>query len=440
MHKSRILFLILFLALGSFVFAQKELTLEKVTVVSRHNVRAPLEKYLNTLDEMTGDGYQWTRWSVPGGNLTLRGGALEMLFGEYFRLWLQNEHFLLCPQNEEFYFGASPKQRTIATARAFAAGMLPYMNVPVDYKVDETGKLASSDPDYLPLLNDYSASNGEFKAAAFREEADRELGQLEAPSYTFLEKVLRMESSSYTSKKSGKHFDKKVEVCLDFYKKDGDRAEPTMQGGLKDANMASDAFILQYYEMADSIKAAFGHQLSFDEWKSLASIKDIYGDILFTRAPIISVNVSHCMLSRLQSEMLAGGHKFAFFCTHDSMIAALLAALRVKPYKLPNTIETQTPIGVKLLFEQWKETCSDNPHRYVRVRLLYQSSDQIRKMTPMDLSNPPMSYELSFEGLEKASNGMYKYDDFMKRLQESIQAYDETAQGNHPWKRNNKRD
>lgn len=433
MHKSRILFLILFLALGSYVFAQKEFTLEKVTVVSRHNVRAPLEKYLNTLDEMTGNGYHWTRWSVPGGNLTLRGGALEMLFGEYFRLWLQDENFLVCPKEEEFYFGASPKQRTIATARAFAAGMLPYMTVPVDYKVDKTRKLASLDPDYLPLLNDYSASNGEFNTAAFREEAERELGQLEAPSYAFLEEVLRIENSDYAKQLGTGHFNDSVGVCLNFFKEDGDRAEPTMTGGLKDANMASDAFILQYYEMADEKAAAFGHNLSFEDWKKLAAIKDYYGYILFEKAPIISVNVSHCMLMRLQAELLPSGHRFAFFCTHDSMIAALLAALRVNPYSLDSTIEVKTPIGGKLVFEQWTDQDKLNPEKYIQVFYVYQSSEQIREIRMLDLSNPPMKYELSFDGIEKAPNGKYKYDDFMRHLQNSIQAYDATARGENPW-------
>ena len=51
----------------------------------------------------------------------------------------------------------------------------------------------------------------------------------------------------------------------------------------------------------------------------------------------------------------------------------------------------------------------------------------------MDLCHPPMSHELSFEKLEKASNGMYKYEDFMQHLQNSIQAYDSTAQGLNPW-------
>lgn len=431
--KKHIIFLPLLLFLYSSIFAQKELVLEKVTVVSRHNVRAPLEKYLNTLDEMTGDGYQWMRWSVPGGNLTLRGGAMEMLFGEYFRLWLQNENFLVCPKNEDFYFGASPKQRTIATARAFAAGMLPFMDVSVEYKVDSTGKLAGSDPDYLPVFNYLSASDGKFDTVSFKKEAKRELGKLKSPSYDFLEEILGFENSYYVRKNNTAHINDCVCVDINFIKK-GKPQEPTMIGGLKEANMASDAFILQYYETENDSMAAFGRQLSFQEWKELASIKDYYGEVLFTKAPIISVNVSHCMLKRIQSEMSPDGHKFAFFCTHDTMIAALLAALRVEPYELNNTIETQTPIGVKLLFEQWKEVCSDNPKRYVRVRLVYQSSEQIRGMKPMDFCNPPMSHELSFNGIEKASNGMYKYEDFMKHLQSSIEAYDLTAKGKYPWK------
>ena len=431
MTKPRTIILSLLLFVCSLVFAQQDLTLEKVTIVSRHSVRAPLEQYLQSLDEMTGDGYQWTRWSMPGSNLTLRGGALETFFGEYFRLWLEKEHFAL--DSADVYFGASSKQRTIATARAFAAGMLPLMTVPVDFKVDDNGNVGFPDPDYLPLLNDRCASDGNFDVEAFKREAYRELGELQAPSYSFLEKVLRMKRSNYARTHGSNHFDNHVEVCLDFYDKKGKPLEPSMRGGLKDANMASDAFVLQYYEMDNAKDAAFGRRLCFDGWKKLASIKDYCGDILFTKAPIISVNVCHCMLKRIQSEMVPEGHKFAFLCSHDSMIAAVLAALRVEPYELPNTIETKTPIGFKLVLEQWLDTDGSEPMRYVRARLVYQSTNQIRGMKQMDLDNPPMSYELSFIGLEKAPNGMYRYDDFMHHLQNSIQAYNSTARGQNPW-------
>lgn len=432
MNKFRNFIITLLLFECSIVFAQENLNLEKMTILSRHNVRAPLESYLCTLDEMSADGCRWMRWSVPGSNLTLRGEALETLFGAYFRLWFDEEQFKL-DNVSQIYFGASSKQRTIATARSFAAGLMPLMNVPVDFKVDENGNVGCLDPDYLPLLNDKSYLDGDFDIAAFQAEAYRELGDLQAPSYTFLEKVLGMKHSSYARKHGTPHFDNHVGVGLDFYDKDGKPLEPAMQGGLKDANMASDAFILQYYEMDDPREAAFGHRLCLEDWRRLAYIKDYYGEILFT-APIVSVNISHRMLNRIQSEMIPEGHKFAFLCSHDSMIAAVLAALRVVPYELPNTIESQTPIGCKLVFEQWVEASSPNPKKYVRARLLYQSSDQIRKMKPMDLDNPPMSFDLCFTGLEKMPNGMYNYDDFLHHLQNSIEAYNTSAIGQHPWK------
>lgn len=430
MNKHHLLFLSLLIFISNFIFAQQNLTLEKVTVVSRHSVRAPLEEYLNTLDEITGDGYQWTRWSVPGSHLTLRGGALETLFGEYFRLWLNEENFKL--DSTDVYFGASSKQRTIATARAFAAGMLPLMTVPVDFKVKADGSVGYLDQDYLPLLNNRCSADGKFDTVAFKIEAYRELGELQVPSYEYLEKVLRMKHSNYAKNNENGHFDNIVGVNIYFYKGE-EKQEPKMRGGLNEANMASDAFILQYYEMENARAAAFGRKLSFEDWKKLAGIKDCYGEILFTQAPIIAVNISHCMLLRVQTEMSPEGHKFAFLCTHDSMIAAVLAALRTENYELPNTIEVKTPIGFKLVLEQWVETDGDNPQKYVRARLVYQSTEQIRGMQQMDLSNPPMSYELSFIGLEKARNDMYRYDDFMNHLQKSIEAYNATARGQHPW-------
>ena len=110
----------------------QELQLVKVVDVSRHGLRAPLEQYLSTLDKMTGDGFQWTRTPVQGSYLTPQGDTLERYLGEYFRLWLETESFQLDSAN--IYLGASSKQRTVATTKAFASGMLPGIDLPVDYK------------------------------------------------------------------------------------------------------------------------------------------------------------------------------------------------------------------------------------------------------------------------------------------------------------------
>ena len=429
MTKNRLfslLLLFLLLAVSTKQNYAQELELVKVVDVSRHGLRAPLEQYLRTLDKMTGDGYSWARLPVPGSHLTPQGDTLERYLGDYFRLWFQEQGFVLDSAN--IYLGASSKQRTIATALAYTAGMCPGMALPpVDYKKKKNSTYGYLDPDYLPLLNCFSVPG--FDTMAFKKEACRELGELTPPSYVYLEEMLRMNHSEY----GREHFDNHVGVSLVFYDNEGNRQEPTMLGGLKHANMASDAFILAYLGAKNDTDSILGRPIGFYDWKQLASIKDYYGYILFSKAPIIAINVSHCMLNRIYSEMVPGGHKYAFFCTHDSMIEALLAALRVKPYELSNTIESKTPIGVKLLFEQWAEKNSKNPKKYVRVRLVYQSSEQIRKIQHLTLENPPMSCELSFSGIEKAPNGMYPYDEFMNHIQNTLKAYTATAQGKHPW-------
>lgn len=437
------LFSVVFLLLVCFVSsAQDTLRLEKVIVVSRHGLRAPLEKYYNDLESLTSEGASWDQWSnkgVKGSELTPKGAALETIFGEYFRLWFNKIGFQL--QANEVYFGASSKQRTIATSRSFAAGMLPLMMVPIHYKQADNGGYGPLDENYLPLFYGQGPKEGiVFDTIAFQKEACREIRRLiekNTPSYGFLEDVLQYSRSLRAGKLGSDHFNNDIQVQLCFYEleenKSNKKLEPTMCGDLNVANRASDALILMYYEFPGFLQANFKREFSFDDMCRLASIKDLYGKILFT-APIIAVNVSHCMLKNIYSEMNCNWHKFTFLCTHDSMIQSLLAALRVEEYELDSTIEKETPIGFKFLLEEWvnPNTCE----RYIKTRLLYQSTKQIQEMQVLDLNNPPKSFDLSFDGLEKVGyegNRMYRYDDFMSHLQKTLNAYKVTAQGDNPF-------
>jgi glucose-1-phosphatase len=294
-----------------------------------------------------------------------------------------------------------------------------------------------------------------FDTALFQEKAREEIDSIKrVPSYNFLEDVLQYHRSKRAIKKGHQHFDKNIDVQLQFYEmKDGKiekRLEPKMLGDLNVANMASDALILMYYEFPDSLRAFFKRDFSFDEMCKIANVKDWYGRNLFT-APIIAVNVSHCMLKNIYAEMNCNWHKFTFLCTHDSMIQSLLTALDVMPYSdnLRNTIEKDTPIGVKLLFEEWvdpneKEWVISNNQRdsvqyykrYIRARLIYQSTKQIQNMQVLDLNHQPMSYSLSFKGLEKViyeGDTLYRYDDFMNHIEKTLDAYKRTAVGKYPW-------
>lgn len=433
MKIARVVFISVSLFLGVASFAQDSLRLEKVVVVSRHGLRAPLEKYYDDLESLSPNGVSWNQWSlkgVKGSELTAKGSALENLFGQYFRLWLNKKGFQL--QANEVYFGASSKQRTIATARSFASGMLPLMTVPIDFKQAANGGYGPLDEKYLPLFYDGDLTDGLlFDTVAFKNEAYRELGELKAPSYDFLEDVLQYDRSSRAKAKNSEHFDNAIDVQLFFYgKSSGDRLEPVMLGDLNVANRASDALILMYYEFPDFLRLNFKREFSYADMCRLADIKAHYDSILFS-APIIAVNISHCMLKNVYSELKCNWHKFSFLCTHDSMIRALLVALRVDNYELNGTIEAKTPIGVKFLLEEWIDptTCE----RYVNARLLYQSTKQLQEMQVLDLTNPPMSCELSFIGLAKANNGMYHYEDFMNHIEKTLSSYATTAKGCNPF-------
>ena len=63
--------------------------LEQVLIMSRHNLRAPLANNGSVLEQSTPK--QWPEWDVPGGQLTTKGGVLEVYMGHYMREWLAEQ-------------------------------------------------------------------------------------------------------------------------------------------------------------------------------------------------------------------------------------------------------------------------------------------------------------------------------------------------------------
>ena len=403
------------LVLAMPVLYAQEYKLEKVTIASRHSVRAPLEKNMASMSRLT--KYSWYKFPVPGSNLTPRGAALEVIMGQYFKQHYDGIGF--SPTVDSIYFAASPRQRTIATAECFASTFRPNETIVVEHK-----PVDSQDRAFIPLLNDEAPG---FDAKAFSREAGREISKIirateqkRREAYSFLEYFLDCEP-----------FDERVFVGLEFRTDLSEKPrEPGMIGGLRNANIASDALILQYYEVEDLVDAAFGHNLTRAGWRELAGIKDNYGEILFT-APIVAVNVSHSILENLYKEISNPAHKFSFLCMHDTSIQSLLAALQVVPYSLPEstTIEAITPIGFKFVIEKYTR----NGEEFARLRLIYQTSAQVREMSQLSAENPPASFNLRFKGLTPNEDGYYRWEDFMERIQFTLEAFYKTAKGEKPF-------
>ena len=391
--------------------------LKEVVILSRHNIRSPLSTNGSTLSKMT--PHEWTNWSSAASELTLRGGVLETEMGQFFRKWtietgLFKDNYV--PSIDEVNVYANSMQRCIATAQYFSAGFMPVANLRVNHRYVPS----KMDPIFFPRLTK--------STEAFRTEAMKQINAMGGKeglvginkslkeSYDLIAKVLDMKQSEYYKKGEIKDFvNNDTQITLEL------NQEPGMKGSLKNANSASDAFILQYYEEPDGMKAAFGHKLTTEDWTKIAKVKDVYGDVLFT-APIVAVNVAHPLLQYMYDELNDKDRKFTFLCGHDSNIASVDAALGVEEYSLPNSIEKKTPIGSKLVLEKWVDAAGK---AYIAVNLVYQSTDQLKQMSLLDLQHAPQVFSLKLKGLNQNTDGLYTFEDINARFLQAIRAYDD---------------
>ena len=388
-------------------------TLKQVVVLSRHNIRSPLSGRQSTLQRIT--PHEWYHWSSAPSELSLRGGALETIMGQYYRKWLVNEGLMKeneIPAEGAMRFYANSLQRTIATAQYFSSGMLPVANVRIEHHCE----LGRMDSVFAPQITDDSET---FKALALQqitamggEKGMLGIGERMAENYKVLEKVLDMEQSQACSEGDTCHFrTDDVHVYLVKHR------EPGMGGSLRLACQAADALVLQYYEEPDAVKAAFGDTLRWKDWESISAIKDWYSDVLFT-TPVVARQVARPLLRTILQELQSEHRHFSFLCGHDSNIGSVLSALEAEDYSLPNTIEKKTPIGCKLVIERWEDA---EGQVFAALNLAYQSTEQLRNMTLLDLESPPMVFPIRLKGLNANADGLYPFETVLGRIASAIE-------------------
>ena len=164
-------------------------TLSRMVVLSRHNMRSPLSGKGSVLSRIT--SHEWFDWTSKPGELSRKGSALEVMMGQYFRQWLEKEGLFAkdeVPQEGSVRFWANSIQRTRATARCFAAGMLPM----ADITIEQHAPLGTMDPVFFPCITKLSDS---FLATANSQLQEMGGPDFIKPEYPLLEKVIDMGSS-----------------------------------------------------------------------------------------------------------------------------------------------------------------------------------------------------------------------------------------------------
>ncbi|MBP2170670.1 glucose-1-phosphatase [Erwinia toletana] len=395
----------------SAIAADGDLQLQQVLMMSRHNLRAPLADNGSVLEQSTKK--TWPQWDVPGGQLTTKGGVLEVYMGHYTREWLAQQGLVKngeCPASDQVFAYANSLQRTVATAQFFITGAFPGCDIAVTHQ-DEMG---SMDPIFNPVITNSSEEFNK-KALTAINAAGEKLSL--KPAYQRLEKIIDYKNAPAC--KDNKQCSLSGDNQNKFKANNGE--EPGVAGPLRVGNSLVDAFTLQYYEGFPMEQVAWGQIKTAEQWKELSAIKNGYQDALFTSADVAR-NVAAPLVDYIRSQLIdqdkASAPKVTLMVGHDSNIASLLTALDFKPYDLPGQNE-RTPIGGQVVFERWHDPKSDKD--LVKVEYVYQSSEQLRNAEPLTLKNPPQRVTLQMKGCETDANGFCSWEQFTQVLNTAVQ-------------------
>lgn len=380
-------------------------TLEQVVVFSRHGLRAPLASPTSTLGKITPN--QWPQWDTPASYLTTRGGVLESYFGHYFNEWLVDNKLLTentCPSENEVYIYTNSLQRTIATGQYFTVGAFPGCIVPIIHKE----KLGTMDPVFFPVISD---DNPEFKQAAITSinqtahaKGIEGLNQKLNNTYQDLSNIINYtQSTNCLADKQCDFTDLPTKIIIEKGK------EPGITGPLRTGTSIADAFILQYYEGAPLQDIAWGKIKNNKQFEQLVAIKEHYNTVLFG-SPVIAKQVAANLINYINQTFSEKNHtKFTFLVGHDSNVASLFSALKIKSYTLPDQFET-TPIGGKVVFQKWRDNHSGEA--LMKIEYFYQSTDQIRNLTQLNRNNPPHKVTLAMENCPTNTMGFCSFSTF----------------------------
>ncbi|HHH3273194.1 TPA: bifunctional glucose-1-phosphatase/inositol phosphatase [Escherichia coli] len=382
--------------------------LQQVLMMSRHNLRAPLANNGSVLEQSTPN--KWPEWDVPGGQLTTKGGVLEVYMGHYMREWLAEQGMVKsgeCPSPDTVYAYANSLQRTVATAQFFITGAFPGCDIPVHHQE----KMGTMDPTFNPVITDDSAAFSEQAVAAM----EKELSKLQlTDSYQLLEKIVNYKDSpACKEKQQCSLVDGKNTFSAKY------QQEPGVSGPLKVGNSLVDAFTLQYYEGFPMDQVAWGEIKSDQQWKVLSKLKNGYQDSLFT-SPEVARNVAKPLVSYIDKALVTdrtSAPKITVLVGHDSNIASLLTALDFKPYQLHDQNE-RTPIGGKIVFQRWHDSKTNRD--LMKIEYVYQSAEQLRNADALTLQAPAQRVTLELSGCPIDTNGFCPMDKFDSVLNEAV--------------------
>jgi 4-phytase / acid phosphatase len=392
MHSPRVVALALFCVSGLTAQSVDDTQLKQVIIFGRHNVRSPVapNSLLNTFSVQP---YPDFGVAAPG-ILTSNGVTLETILGGYYRLWLTKEGLLTGNGSADAasaYFRANVLQRTIASAQAFAFGLLPAISVNVNHYGP-----TDSDPLFDPVGAGVARLDQQKAVAAVMGRLGgnpQSLTSAYAPELALTRSLLFGYPASETpvpATPAGK-------VDVTAIPIDVAAGSPVTIAGLTEVGAAVDPFIMEYANGLPVSEVGWG-QLTAAGISQTSRLYILVQDLEF-RTPYLagvqSSNVaSHVVRSLVQA---ATGNAMPGALGNPSTKVILLVASDVNitglaglfhlDWILPGYQTDECSPGGALVFEL-RQSQSTGEYT-VRASYIAQTLDQLRNLTPLTLDAPP---------------------------------------------------
>jgi 4-phytase / acid phosphatase len=409
-------------------------TLKQIILFGRHSIRSSVTSPA-VLARLSADPHPAFA-GVPLGYLTPRGQQAARLLGSYFRDYLLHEGLLTGVARTDLdraYFRANSIQRSNVTAAKFGAGLIPGAPIPVhSYNIGDGKTPATADPVFDPVaarlvtvdperaLTEVQGvfGSGAALTAAYQGELAA-IGRALYPPGTKPEPGAAQGSVDPTS----------VPFTLTANKSVAFAGGAITMGGLDLVSAAVDPFVMQYADGFPAGDVAWG-RLSLDalsqQTRTLAlQFAIVMGSPYLSR--VQSSNAASHVL-RTMDQVVSGTTLPGAFgdsktrvnvvISSDAYMAGLAALLRLH-WGLPGYQPDFCAPGGTLVFElrQVKKT----KEHLVRVYYTAQSFDQLRKLTPLTLGEPPQTMQLLVPGgTDSASSLDVGFKTFKKLLLAAI--------------------
>ncbi len=364
--------------------------LKLAIILTRHGVRSPLQTN-ETLGKYAAE--PWPEWSVAPGILTPHGRQEMQMMGGYYHERFVAEGLLTgqaATDAARVYFRSDNDQRTLESARALAAGLLPGgpdpdLHAKPANEIDALFRFAQVHPDLPDRALAVAALNGRIgnDPAAFLKAQEAE--------FALLEHVLAGPSGKLPAGKTSL-------LDLPASVQAGTRDHTLgFEGPLRVAQQIVDAIQLEYVEGLPLKDVGWG-RVSPATLTQLLRLHSLHFELTqgtFYPAQVQASGLAQYYLATIEQTVSGRSHAGAFGDVGQNLIVVMghdtnlinLGGLLGLHWQLPGTAANPVLTGGALLLELRQN--SDEGKWFVRLSYVGQTLEQIRELTPLSAQTPP---------------------------------------------------